>query len=975
MKTRLILFIFALVFFLNIISATDIAYIVRDVSSPNADFIQSITELNYTYTLIDDSQVVATNFSNYKMILVGNEVFSNPSAIPITQKKSLVVTSRSTYVELWKFADYTNAYSTTQYTEARIRINNSITENISSPVKLYSQKGIYAYQLAKMPYRAVGLSNIVATNNFDERSIIGLLSPGDALYGGGIANAKTVFFGITETPYWTAESKKLFKNSLTWLILGEDFDGDGFWDNDCNDFDPTINPNATEIPYDGIDNDCVAGDLVDVDNDGFNSEIVGGNDCDDNDETYNINSTDLTRNCINDAPYMLASLPIIQWNEDGNYTLPISDYFADPEGDELIFGIAYTSENKNITVSFDGELMVFTSAQDWFGDDWAIFNVSDGENTIDSDNITLRVNAINDAPVLSVMENISVFVGEFIAIVPIATDVDSTDLSFTFSSPLNSSGEWQTASGDEGKYTATITVSDGFLTDSETITLLVQDPYPPMIELIYPKNITITDSRNVEFKFRATDETATHLNCQLFLNGVAKNSKNVQNSTDEIILASGINDGVYDWNVRCSDSSYSSFAIENETFVLSAPDIPILNPIGSKSILENETLTFIISGNDIDEDNLTYRATGLPEGATFIGQTFFWTPTFEQSGVYYINFIVDDGTEFTDSEMVKITVLNVKLPPQFSDVDVCKLINNKIDLEIKNHDKGDNFEIGDTIDIELKIKNNLDEDLDFDLEAHLYDLEDEESIEYVKSNLEVDEGDSESADLELTIPNDIPDGDFVIFVSAQDGDYCAQTYVSINIERPDDMVIIEKINADSSVSKGEIALFDIDVKNIGKDTKDEVYVVMINSELEINMTSKTFELEEFGEDDSYDVKFSLEIPEDTEEKAYDFEFVVFFDGDKLEKEIKRIIVRKSTSVLGAEKSDSEGTLDGKDFLPSSKVSIRLSPVWSSGELNGYSFIGPMEGEENFLLLSLLLGIGILTLIIFIVHASRINLLY
>lgn len=52
---------------------------------------------------------------------------------------------------------------------------------------------------------------------------------------------------------------------------------------DCDDTDSDIHPNAEEIPYDGVDNDCSEGDLVDVDEDGFSSDEVGGEDCDDED--------------------------------------------------------------------------------------------------------------------------------------------------------------------------------------------------------------------------------------------------------------------------------------------------------------------------------------------------------------------------------------------------------------------------------------------------------------------------------------------------------------------------------------------------------------------------------------------------------------------------------------------------------------------------------------------------------------------
>lgn len=52
---------------------------------------------------------------------------------------------------------------------------------------------------------------------------------------------------------------------------------------DCDDVNPGINANATDIPYDGIDQDCSGADMYDVDGDGESAIAAGGRDCDDND--------------------------------------------------------------------------------------------------------------------------------------------------------------------------------------------------------------------------------------------------------------------------------------------------------------------------------------------------------------------------------------------------------------------------------------------------------------------------------------------------------------------------------------------------------------------------------------------------------------------------------------------------------------------------------------------------------------------
>ena len=64
-----------------------------------------------------------------------------------------------------------------------------------------------------------------------------------------------------------------------------DHDGDGFTveDGDCDDESVSINPYATDIVGDGIDQNCDGIDGTDMDGDGHASEASGGTDCDDED--------------------------------------------------------------------------------------------------------------------------------------------------------------------------------------------------------------------------------------------------------------------------------------------------------------------------------------------------------------------------------------------------------------------------------------------------------------------------------------------------------------------------------------------------------------------------------------------------------------------------------------------------------------------------------------------------------------------
>ena len=80
----------------------------------------------------------------------------------------------------------------------------------------------------------------------------------------------------TSTPYVPTETESD-------CDTGDDADCDGYPDDeDCDPYDPFINPGMDEIPYDGRDNDCAGdGDLNDVDGDGYIGTSAGGDDCND----------------------------------------------------------------------------------------------------------------------------------------------------------------------------------------------------------------------------------------------------------------------------------------------------------------------------------------------------------------------------------------------------------------------------------------------------------------------------------------------------------------------------------------------------------------------------------------------------------------------------------------------------------------------------------------------------------------------
>ena len=100
--------------------------------------------------------------------------------------------------------------------------------------------------------------------------------------------------------------------------------------------------------------------------------------------------------------------------------------------------------------------------------------VSDGISEA-SKGIVITVNNINRAPIMDLINNITITEGELIAINPIANDPDNDNLIFIYASPLNSTGQWRTKIGDKGIYSTIVSVTDGIAFVNQNISMIINE--------------------------------------------------------------------------------------------------------------------------------------------------------------------------------------------------------------------------------------------------------------------------------------------------------------------------------------------------------------------------------------------------------------------------------------------------------------------------------------------------------------------
>jgi hypothetical protein len=117
--------------------------------------------------------------------------------------------------------------------------------------------------------------------------------------------------------------------------------------------------------------------------------------------------------------------------------------------------------------------------------------------------------------------------------------------------------------------------------------------------------------------------------------------------------------GEYDITFVASDGSLADSELVTIT-VMNVNRPPVLDSIGSKSVVQGDTLRFTITADDPDGDAVTITADSLPANASLVDDGegrghFFFAPEWTQEGGHEVLFIVRDGV-LADSELVTITV-------------------------------------------------------------------------------------------------------------------------------------------------------------------------------------------------------------------------------------------------------------------------------------------------------------------------------
>ncbi|MEK6922549.1 MAG: hypothetical protein AABX08_01980, partial [Nanoarchaeota archaeon] len=86
-----LLFCILLISSISVLGA-DVAYVLRNPRNPDANFLDVLNELNLSVDFIDDNNVRQVDFSQYRILLVGDDAkkLKNSDRIPVGSMPSIV---------------------------------------------------------------------------------------------------------------------------------------------------------------------------------------------------------------------------------------------------------------------------------------------------------------------------------------------------------------------------------------------------------------------------------------------------------------------------------------------------------------------------------------------------------------------------------------------------------------------------------------------------------------------------------------------------------------------------------------------------------------------------------------------------------------------------------------------------------------------------------------------------------------------
>ncbi|MFP4417515.1 MAG: Ig-like domain-containing protein, partial [Chitinispirillaceae bacterium] len=345
-------------------------------------------------------------------------------------------------------------------------------------------------------------------------------------------------------------------------------------------------------------------------------------------------------------------------NEDEAKSFTLSA--SDPDDDSLTFVI--NEEPENGSLSGTAPELTYTPNDNYYGTDEFTYTVSD-EFMEATATVTISVMPVSDAPEIPYIEDKTVAEGSLLQFTVTVEDTDDDVLAISANglpagaSFMDGVFNWTPGYDQAGTYNVYFSANDQDHTVTRDVTITVTNVNrAPVADA---QSVVTDEDESVAITLTGSDPDGEELTYTVdaapangTLSGTAPDLTYTPdenfNGTDQLTFS--VTDG------DLTDEATVSIQID------AVNDAPVLDAIAAQSVEENATLEFTATASDVDGDELSFSAAGLPQGAAFEAGTFSWKPGFDQAGSYTVTVTVTDGS-LEDEQDVTITVTNVNRAP------------------------------------------------------------------------------------------------------------------------------------------------------------------------------------------------------------------------------------------------------------------------------------------------------------------------
>jgi|GEM_PF-2675169 hypothetical protein len=438
---------------------------------------------------------------------------------------------------------------------------------------------------------------------------------------------------------------------------------------------------------------------------------------------------------VNDAPLLSNNINETIWAEDTNNTINLTQFFTDIDNSNLNF--SYTlSDNTSISINNDTDIATLTPDGNFSGINYVVFIADDGVNVTNSNNVTLNITSVNDAPFINgtISEvNTTEDDSEVFDLTTYELDVEDSEENLTWSvlsyntSLTTLSIESSTdnliiipVANQSGSDVVNLNLSDSgglSVTTNITINIIAVNDAPSIPSLISPSNNSnvTSDSVTLQWNESSDPDDSTLIYHILFSDNITNllfNSSTNSTNTSISNLAENI---TYYWLVYSDDGKINSSNSSISQFFVSLNNAPLIDSFQpnttTASVDENSSITFNHTSSDPDNDTLNYTWY-VDDISNVITQNFTYSPNFTDSGTHNITLTVKDSNNNTVSNFWNLTVSNVNRVPTFTTINNLTWSEDTVNNSLNLTQHFSDVDIDDTLTYSSTTLNNISIDID-----------------------------------------------------------------------------------------------------------------------------------------------------------------------------------------------------------------------------------------------------------------------